>query len=559
MSTLPPSREAESLGSRPSEREAGRASGGGAPREVKKVAQFVGLTLWVRRLGRAALLSLVATSACLQPPAANPNIIVVGITNGPNNLDPRIGTDDVSERVGQLIFSNLMDLDDQLRIVPGLAERLDNPEPTTYVATLRRGVRFHDGHELTSADVVYTFRSLLDPAFVSAKKGAYQTLNAIDARDRYTVVFTLKEPFGSFPVNLVMPIVPDGAGPSFRDHLIGTGPYRFVSYAVDDRIELASFADYYGGPPRNDGLVLKIVPDDVMRGLELRKGTMDLVVNDVAPDIVYQLRHEPQLETVESPGTDYQYVGLNLRDPILKDLRVRQAISYAIDRRAIVDYLRRGLATEAIGMLPRISWAFEPDVVAFNYDPDKARALLDEAGYRDPDGDGPEPRMHLSLKAFTSEFIRLQSSVIQQNLRAVGIALDVRTYEFATLYADVLAGTFQMYTMQWVGGAVADPDILRRVFHSTQMPPVGFNRVFFNDPRVDRLLNEAALSTDGGRRRALYGDVQKIVAENAPYISLWHKTNVVVSQRTLTGIHLLPIADYIFLKDVARTARARAE
>jgi peptide/nickel transport system substrate-binding protein len=407
--------------------------------------------------------------------------------------------------------------------------------------------------------VVYTFRSFLDPDLISAKKGAYRGLEAVDARDRYTVVFTLTEPFGSFPVNLVMPVVPEGAGPSFRDHPIGTGPYRFISYAVDDRLDLESFADYYEGRPRNDGLVLKIVPDDVMRGLELRKGTTDIVVNDIAPDIVYQLQREPQLETVESPGTDYQYIGLNLRDPVLKDLRVRQAIAYAIDRKAIVEYLRRGLAKSAVGMLPPFSWAFEPDVVSFNYDPARARTLLDEAGYRDPDGEGPEPRLHLSLKVSNIEFNRLQSAVIQQNLRAVGIALDVRMYEFSTLYADVVKGSFQMFTLQWTGGSVADPDILRRVFHSTQVPPIGFNRGYFKDPEVDRLLDEAAVSTDDGRRRALYGQVQKIVAKAAPYISLWYKTNVAVSQRTLTGIHVLPLADFIFLKDVSRTAQARAE
>ena len=144
---------------------------------------------------------------------------------------------------------------------------------------------------------------------------------------------------------------------------------------------------------------------------------MDIVVNDIAPDIVYQLQREPQLEAVESPGTDYQYIGINMRDPILKDLRVRQAISYAIDRKAIVDYLRRGLATQAVGILPPVSWAFEPNVLDFKYDPAKARALLDEAGYRDPDGDGPEPRLRLSLKVSNIEFNRLQSSLIQQNLR----------------------------------------------------------------------------------------------------------------------------------------------
>ena len=151
-----------------------------------------------------------------------------------------------------------------------------------------------------------------------------------------------------------------------------------------------------------------------------------------------------------------------------------------------------------------------------------------------------------------NEFNRLQSSVIQQNLRAVGIALDVRTYEFATLYADVLKGNFQLFTLQWVGGAVADPDILRRVFHSSQVPPAGFNRGYFRDARVDRLLDEAAVTTDESTRRALYADVQRIIAEEAPYISLWCKTNAAVARRDLTGIHILPIADFTFLKDVAR-------
>jgi peptide/nickel transport system substrate-binding protein len=500
----------------------------------------------------------LSSSACLHRAAADPNVIVVGVTSGPNNLDPRIGTDDVSGKIAQLLFNNLMTLDDHLHVVGDLAERLDNPEPTVYVATLRRGVRFHDGHELTSADVAYTFGGFLDPAFISPRKGAYRVLKSVVARDRYTVVFTLKAPFGSFPVNLVMPIVPDGAGPAFREHPIGTGPYRFVRYLVDDRVDLAPFDDYFGGRPKNNGLVLRIVPDDIMRGLELRKGTMDIVVNDLAPDIVHQLQQDRDLQTVRSAGTDYQYIGLNMRDPILRDRRVRLALGYAIDRNAIVEYLRRGLATPALGLMPQMGWAFEPDVFSFTYDPGRARALLDEAGYRDPDGDGPLPRFHLALKVSNLEFNRLQSSVIQENLRDVGIALDVRTYEFATLYADVLKGSFQLFTLQWVGGAVADPDILRRVFHSSQTPPAGFNRGFFSDPRVDRLLDAATVSTDDRRRRALYGEVQKVVAEEVPYISLWCKTNVAVARRSLDGIRVPPDAGFIFLKDVARTAPVRA-
>ncbi len=197
---------------------------------------------------------------------------------------------------------------------------------------------------------------------------------------------------------------------------------------MDDRLELAAFPDYYGGAPRNSGVVLKVVPDDIMRGLELQKGSVDVVVNDLAPDIVEQLRAEGKMQIVQSPGTDYAYIGLNLRDPVLADRRVRQAIGYAVDREAIVKYLRRGLARPAIGVVPDVSWAFEPKAFQFAHDPARARALLDEAGHRDPDGDGPLPRLTLSLKVSTNEAYRLQAAVIQQDLRLVGIELDVRSY-----------------------------------------------------------------------------------------------------------------------------------
>jgi peptide/nickel transport system substrate-binding protein len=271
---------------------------------------------------------------------------------------------------------------------------------------------------------------------------------------------------------------------------------------------------------------------------------------------VWQLRADGRLRVLKSVGTDYAYIGLNLRDPILRDRRVRHAIAYAIDRQAIVDYLRRGLAEPAIGVLAPVSWAFERNISMFNHDPDRARELLDEAGYRDPDGDGPLPRMTLSLKISTDEFIRLQAAVLQQNLRQVGIDLDVRSYEFATLYADVLKGNFQLFTLQWVG--VSDPDMLRRVFHSRQTPPVGFNRGYYSNPQVDRVLDEATRSTDDAERKRLYGEAQKLIANDAPYISLWWKTNVAVTQRNITGLRLTPTTDFSVLKDVIKRTPASA-
>ena len=503
--------------------------------------------------GRATLLllSLVLLSSGCGQPARDPGFVIVAMPTAPINLDPRYGQDDVSARAQQLIFSNLLTLDDHLKVAPGLGASWDTTDYQTYVVHLRQGVYFHDGHELTSRDVVYTFTSVLDPAMASPYRGGYRDLESVSALDKYTVKFVAKRPTGAFLINLVMKIVPDGAGRELNQHPVGTGPYRFFEYVADDHLEVRRFDNYYEGAARNRGVVFKVVPDDIMQGLELRKGGADLIVNDLAPDIVYQLEHDG-LSLATAPGLDYQYLAFNFRDPILKDLRVRRAIGFAIDRRSIVEYLRRGLATPAIGMLPPTNWAFEPNVFTFDYDPAEAVRLLEEAGYTDPDGAGPRPRLTLTLKTSTTEFNRLQSAVIQQNLKAVGINLEIRTYEFATMFADILKGNFQMYSLQWVGGALADPDILRRVFHSQMTPPTGFNRGHYSDAETDRLIDEATQAITPEDRRARYGKVQQRVAELAPYISLWTKTNYAIARPDLRGVQLTPTVDFSFLKNVQR-------
>lgn len=498
---------------------------------------------------RSLVFGLVLLGACSSAPVA-PGIVTIAVLSSPNTFDPRVGTDETSQRVYQLVYDNLLSLDDQLRVSPGLATDWEQPDPLTYDVHLRQGVRFHDGHELTAEDVVYTFSSLLDPGFLSPRKGAYRLLDRVRAVDAYTVRFSLKEPFGSFLIQLVMPIVPAGSGPELRDHPVGTGPYQFVRFAVDDRLELRSFPEYFGGAPANQGVILKVVPDEIMRALELRKGTIDMVVNDLTPDLVHQLAKDESVQVTESPGTDYAYIGFNMRDPVLSDRRVRHAIGYAVDRQAIVDHLRRGLARPAIGILPPASWAFEPDVFEFSHDVARAKALLDEAGYPDPDGDGPAARLRLTLKVSTNEFIRLQAAVIQQDLKLIGVDLDVRSYEFATLYADVLQGNFQLFTLQWVG--VSDPDMLRRVFHSSQMPPTGFNRGRYENAEVDALIDAAMAAATNEDRRRFYGDAQRRIAEDAPYISLWYKTNAVVSRTNIEGVTLTPSADFTFVRNVRK-------
>jgi peptide/nickel transport system substrate-binding protein len=510
------------------------------------------MTVAVRFI-RTAIVCAIAASAACAGGRPEGDAIVVAAANAPVNLDPRVGADEVSQKAHQLLYSSLVRIDDKLQVVPDVAESVDLVDPTTYVARLRRGVLFHNGRELTSADVVYTFRSFLDPSF-RGRSGAYRVVASVDPIDRYAVAFKLKEPFGSFPVNLVMGIVQEGSGAANAREPVGTGPYKLGRFVQDDRLVLLPFDRYYGGAPANSGVVIKVVPDDTMRALELRKGSVDLVVNDLAPDVMYQLREEGRLQVATAPGSDYAYIGLNLKDPVLKHPDVRKAIGFAIDRVAIVQYLRRGFAKVAVGVIPPMSWAFEPGVFDFRHDPGEAKRLLDAAGYPDPDGDGPLPRLRLSLKTSTSEVYRIQAAAIQHDLAKVGIAVDVRSSEFQTLFADVVRGNFQMYTLQWVG--VTDPDMLRRVYHSKQTPPAGLNRVAYSNDEVDRLIDAAATAVDLDRRRVLYADAQRLIADDVPYVSLWYKTNVAVFQPEIQGVRLTPIADFSFLKDVYRSPSA---
>jgi peptide/nickel transport system substrate-binding protein len=500
-------------------------------------------------IGRALALGVAALLSGCAGRVADGGRLTLALANSPANLDPAVGLDEASQKVHQLLYCSLLRVDESLRVVPDLATRFDSDGDRAYVAEIPPGVRFHDGREMTAADVAFTFRRFLDPALVSGRKGAYRTLDAVDIVGQYAVRFRLKAPSASFPINLVMGIVPAGTPPAVRTP-VGSGPYRLSVFRPDDRVELTAFDDYHGGPPANRGLTLKVVPDETMRGLELRHGSVDLVVNDLSPDVVDGLRRLPHLRVTSAAGTDYAYLGFNLRDPLLRDRRVRWAIGAAIDRDSIIDHLRRGLARRTSSIVPDMSWAHRAAPEPFEFDPARAARLLDEAGFRDPDGSGPTPRLRLTLKTSTAEAYRLQAAVIQQNLARVGVAVDVRTSEFATLLADVVRGNVQLYTLQYVG--VTDPDMLRRAFHSRQTPPDGFNRGHYANGDVDEAIEAAALALDEASRHARYGEAQRLVAYDAPYISLWARNNTIVSQATLEGVVLSPIADFGFLRHVRR-------
>jgi peptide/nickel transport system substrate-binding protein len=525
-------------------------------------------TVWLGAgLFVGALLALIGCHGSPRPPST----IVVIIESSPNNLDPRQGTDAQSEHVGPLIFDALVKKDTHYNLAPWLAtsweEQLD---PLTgseeWVFHLRDGVHFQNGQPLEAADVVWTIESLIDPrlaGLISAKSGNFAAVDRVEARDRLTVVVHMKRPDAGLLFNLsdgLFGVVPRGAGSDFGLHPLGSGPYRFISQVQDKEVVLERSPGCWseqlsvdGEPPQPQiqRLQFDVVPDTITSALELQKGSADAASNVLTPDMVYALRNAPGVQTATGPGSNVWYLNFNVQDPALRDKRVRQAVALAIDKPAIMAALWRGHARLANSLLPPGQWARADDaeLAQYPHDPARAAALLQAAGY--PAGkDGV--RVRLELKISTDEVTRLLAAVLQQQLRAAGIAVNIRSAEFGTFYSDVTHGVFQMYILKWVGSN-EDPDIFRYMVSSGSFPPKGANRGHYVNPRVYALLAQAATETGPAaeveaRRRAEYVEVQKILADEMPSIPLWYPDNEVVHTERLQRVVSQGDGNFDFLR-----------
>ncbi|HEX3819545.1 MAG TPA: ABC transporter substrate-binding protein [Candidatus Sulfotelmatobacter sp.] len=489
-------------------------------------------------------IGIFSSVACAPRPDANTLVMI--IESSPTNLDPRVGIDAQSERIDNLIFDDLLSRGDDLNVAPGLAERWEVPNSVMYIFHLHHGARFHDGRALTSRDVKWTFDSLLQGKIRSTKAAVYKFVDHIEAPDEDTVVFHMKEADATLLWNLsdgAMGIVPYGSGDEMTQHPIGSGPFKFVSAETDREVVLERNDDYWGEKAKLARVRFAVVPDETTEALELRKGSGDIAINVLTPDTVHALERDPKLAVQTGPGTRLAYLGFNLRDPILKDARVRQAIAYALDRETMIEYLWRGEAQPARSILPTQSWAYNGDVPAYGHDPEKAKALLDAAGYTPVNG----VRFHIMVKSSTDANTRLMFAVIQQQLREVGIAVDIRSFEFATFFSDVQHGAFQMYGLRWIGGN-EDPDIFEYAFHSSKFPPNGANRDYYYNPRVDELIDKARREVDPNIRKPLYDEVQSLLAQDLPYINLWYLDNVLVHTRRVKNLTLNPAGNFDFLR-----------
>jgi peptide/nickel transport system substrate-binding protein len=498
------------------------------------------------------LLCLVASLSLAGCSHANPDpsSLTFLIESNPTNLDPRYATDGQSLRIGALLFSSLLQRDDQMNLHGDLAESWESPDLLTYVFHLRRGVRFHDGHPLTSADVKATFEFIMNAANRSPKRGAFRMVTSIDAPDDATVIFHLKEPYASFTTNLVrgaVGIAPAVSPSDFGRHPVGSGPFRFVSQSQDDEVVVERNPEYFRSAPSLSRVRFRVVPDAIVRALELRKGSADAEMNSLSPDIIPVLALQPALEVTERSGTNLDYLGFNFADPVLANAEVRQALALATDRETLIRYLFHGQAHVASGELPPTHWAYEGNVAQYACDPPRAEKLLDSAGFpRRQNG----IRLHLTLKASTEERARLIGAALQEQWRRVGIDLEIRPLELATLFSDISKGNFQLTYLRWIG-ATNDPDFFEFAFSSRRFPPDGANRGHYRNPRIDALTDQIRVEMDREKRKVLCSEVQKILADDLPYLPLWFSDVVSVHKRSLGDLPLSSTADYDFLSTLA--------
>lgn len=533
------------------ERTRGETRGGGTDRVANAWRHFIRFCLLV------ACLSL---GGCA-PHRVPPDELVVLIEQPPRNIDPRFTTTSIDFKLTYLVYARLVDVDtDTLAPRYELAERIEALPPTAehpvrFEVTLRDGARFSDGSAVTSDDVAYTIETYADERKGSAslrrrfgESGLVRPIEILGPK-RFRVALT--QPHASALTDLDFAIVKRGSfeHPSEVGLPIGAGPYVPVSEAGEvTRFQRNHF--YHRGPAPCARLTVRVVRDANSRLLSLVGGSADLTQNTVSP-LLYDAvgKWQDRLTLTSGPSAILTYLGMNNEDAKLRDPRVRHALAHAIDRERIVRTKLHNKARLATSLLPPFHWAYTPPTPAqaagLTYDPARARALLDEAGFPDPDGAGPKPRFSLLYKTSTDALPVAVARIIAAQLAEVGVAVEVRPLEFHLFLSDVKKGNYQLYTLQ--SAEIAEPNMFRNFLHSAYAPTAknldaGINRMRYRDAHMDQLLDRGQKELDQAARTRIYAEVQVQLLNDLPMLPLWHPDNVVVARKRVEGYRLVPTA-----------------
>ena len=479
--------------------------------------------------------------------------IIIGSIGDISGLIPHTTSDSSSHTIAGYIYSGLVRYDKNLNIEGDLAESWDISEDgLTITFHLRQGVLWHDGELFTADDVEFTYNWMLDPNTPTAYSGDFEMVKTLKVKDLYTIEVTYSEPFAPGLISWSIWILPkhlmvgkDLKTTTLASQPIGTGPYMFKEWLVKEKITLEAYDNYYEGRPNIDKIIYRVIPDNATMFLELKTGGIDYMGLD-------PIQYTKQTDTPEFNknfnkfkylSNGYTYMGFNLKNEMFKDKRVRQAISYAINKEAIIQGVLFGLGQVAIGPYKPGTWAYNENVRKYPYDIEKAKVLLADAGWKDTDDDGildkDGKQFHFTLITNQGNDVRRKvTEIIQAQLKDVGIVVDIRIYEWATFIKEfVNKRKFDALVLGW--NITNDPDSYD-VWHSSKTGEEELNFVSFKNEEVDELLAKGRTTFEQAERKKYYDRFQEILAEEVPYSFLYVSEALPAVSSRIKGIEPVP-------------------
>jgi len=493
----------------------------------------------VKKLLRTWLITIGLSSSVAWAQIPN-EVLVVGQIAEPQSLDPHAVTAVNDFRILVNVYDGLVRYEEgTLEIEPSLATDWEISEDNkTYTFNLRDDVTFHDGTPFNAEAVVFNFERMLNEDHPYHNTGPFPLafffgqVDSVEATGEHQVTFSLKEPFAPFLSNLAYPtgliISPEAVKAHGQDvgrHPAGTGAFQFQEWQANIRVVLTRNESYWDGVPELEVLVFRPITDANTRVAEMLSGGIDLMV-EVPPDNVATFSGSDEFQFHQQAGPHLWFLILNMKEAPFDDVRVRQAVNYAIDKESLVRDVLQDTATVATGPIPpAFSWAHNDDLTPYPYDPEKARALISEAG-----AEGADVTFYVTEGGSGMLDPITMGTAIQADLAAVGLNVKIETYEWNTFLGRVnpgLEGKANMAQMAWMTN---DPDTLPFLALRTDAWPEegGFNSGYYSNPKVDELLLQARISVDQDERATLYKEMQSIVYEEAPwaFIANWQQNAV---------------------------------
>jgi peptide/nickel transport system substrate-binding protein len=465
------------------------------------------------------------------PAPSTEETLIVAQGADPVSLDPHATNDQPSSRVMAQIYERLVVQTEEMELEPGLAESWESIDDNTFEFKLREGVMFHNGEELKASDVEFTLLRALESTFIGHIVGAIDP-EGIEIVDDYTIRISTTEPFAPILAHLAHTAssilnekaVTEG-GEDYGQSPVGTGPYQFDSWMTGDRVELVRFEDYHGTPANIARVVIRNVPENANRAIEVETGGAHIAY-DIAPTDISRIEDNDDLIMLRTPNFSTTYVGFNCEKAPFDDVRVRQAINYAVNMDAIVEAVYRGAGSPSKGPLGPNVWASNQNLEPYGYDVERAKELMAEAGYADG----------FSTTIWSNENQqRIDiAEILQNQLREIGITAEAQVLEWGAYLDGTAAGEHDMFILGWVT-VTGDPDYgLYALFHSGQHGAAG-NRTFYTNARVDELLDLGRVSVDADAREAAYLEAQELIRDDAPWIFTWTGEELTATRDNITG------------------------